>query len=144
MAKSSFPKADPAATAFFHDLVPTAPKVVTRPMFGHTAAFVDGTMFMGVFADRVLVRLGTSDREKLLAEDGAGPFEPMAGRPMREYVLLPADWQDDPDQAKPWVRRSLAYAAALPPKKGKGTARAKGKKVKAPAKARPAARPQRR
>ncbi len=117
MAKSSFPKADPAAIAFFHDLVPAAPNVVTKPMFGHVGAFVNGTMFMGVFGNRVLVRLAAAERERLLEEDGAGPFEPIAGRPMREYVLLPADWQDDPAQARPWVQRSFAYAGALPPKK---------------------------
>jgi TfoX/Sxy family transcriptional regulator of competence genes len=130
MAKSSFPKADPAATAFFHDLVPSSPGVVTKPMFGHTAAFVNGTMFMGVFGDRVLVRLAEADRESLLAEDGAGPFEPMKGRPMREYVLLPADWQDDPSQAKPWVKRSLAYASSLPPKKPRTAAKKKPASVK--------------
>lgn len=116
MAKSSFPKADPAAMAFFHDLVPQGPTVTTRPMFGHVGAFVNGTMFMGVFGDRVLVRLGEADRKKLLAEDGAGPFVPIAGRPMGQYVLLPGDWQDDPGRAKPWVERSLAYAGGLPPK----------------------------
>lgn len=125
MSKSSFPKADPAAMAFFHDLVPRGATVTTRPMFGHIGAFVNGTMFMGVFGDRVLVRLDEPDRKKLLAEDGAGPFVPIPGRPMGQYVLLPADWQDDPDQAKPWVARSLAYAAALPPKQPKGAKRPK-------------------
>ncbi len=120
MAKSSFPKADAAALAFFRDLVPAGPTVTTRPMFGHVGAFVNGTMFMGVFGDRVLVRLDETDRKKLLAEDGAGPFAPIAGRPMGQYVLLPADWQDDPDEAKPWVERSLAYAAALPPRQREG------------------------
>lgn len=131
--------------AFFRDLVPEAPNVVTKPMFGHIAAFVNGTMFMGVFGSRVLVRLVATDREELLAEDGAGPFEPMAGRPMREYVLLPADWLDDPDRAKPWVQRSLAYAAALPPKKGKAAAKALSAVAeKKPAAAKTPERPKRR
>lgn len=135
--KSSFPKADPAATAFFHDLVPTAPNVAVRPMFGHTAAFVNGNMFLGVFGDRMLVRLAESDRTKLLAESGAGPFEPMAGRPMREYVLLPPDWQDDPSLARAWVSRSIGYAGSLPakgkskPKAAKSAAAATKRRLRA-------------
>jgi TfoX/Sxy family transcriptional regulator of competence genes len=124
-------------------LVPEAQNVISKPMFGHVAAFVNGTMFMGVFGDRVLVRLGATDRAKLLQEEGAGPFEPMAGRPMKEYVLLPPNWQDEPAQARAWVKRSLAYASALPPKKTKAPTRKAPKKKAAPTGARaqkPAAR----
>jgi TfoX/Sxy family transcriptional regulator of competence genes len=125
-AKSpGFPKADPAATQFFRDLVPTAANVTVRPMFGHHAAFVDGTMFMGIFGDRVLVRLNEADRRQLLREDGASPFEPIADRPMKEYILLPPDWIDDPALAEPWVARAMAYAAALPKKPPKKAAKKK-------------------
>lgn len=128
-AKSyGFPKADPAALAFFRDLVPTAAGVTVKPMFGHQAAFVDGTMFLGVFADRVLVRLPPPLRDALLAQDGAEPFDPMGGRPMKEYVLLPADWIDQPQLAETWVQHALAYARTLPKKKpspAKGRARQK-------------------
>ncbi|MFM2129552.1 MAG: hypothetical protein RL477_1098 [Pseudomonadota bacterium] len=113
---SAFPKADPAALAFFRDLVPAEPGVTIKPMFGHQAAFADGTMFLGIFGDRVLVRLAVADRVLLMAEEGAAPFDPMGGRPMKEYVLLPADWIDQPSLAEPWVRRGLAYARTLPKK----------------------------
>lgn len=59
-------------------------------MFGHPCAFVSVQMFMGVFGNAVFVRLPEDLRGELLAEEGAGPFEPMAGRPMKEYVTLPA------------------------------------------------------
>ena len=97
---SAFPKADPAALAFFRDLVPAEPGVTIKPMFGHQAAFADGSMFLGIFGDRVLVRLAVADRVLLMAEEGAAPFDPMGGRPMKEYVLLPADWIDQPSLAE--------------------------------------------
>lgn len=97
---AAFPKADPGATAFFHDLVPDANHVVVKPMFGHTAAFVNGSMFLGTFGDWVLVRLPNPDRARLLDQDGAVPFEPMPGRPSREYGLLPAEWQGEPELAR--------------------------------------------
>lgn len=132
-AKSGFSKADLGAPAFFDDLVPEGAGIAVKPMFGHRGAFVNGTMFMGVFGDRVLVRLAEADRPKLLAEEGATHFEPMPGRRMGEYVLLPLDWIDDPSQAQPWVTRALAYARTVPPKK-KPAPKTKAAPKKAPPK----------
>jgi hypothetical protein len=52
--------------------------------------------------------------------EGGGPFEPMAGRPMREYVVLPPAWrEDEPHRVREWVARSLDHAEELPPKQPK-------------------------
>jgi TfoX/Sxy family transcriptional regulator of competence genes len=64
----------------FHQLVPEAPGVETKPMFGNLGAFVNGNMFMGLFGADVGLRLPDPDRERLLAEPGAGPFGPTSGR----------------------------------------------------------------
>ncbi|MDA1132537.1 MAG: TfoX/Sxy family protein [Proteobacteria bacterium] len=123
---AAFPKADPAAVAEYESLLPDDPRVERRRMFGHPCAFVSGNMFMGVFGDGVFVRLGPEDRAILLAEDGAAPFDPMGGRPMREYVTLPSEWRDEPAAAEQWVARSLTYMSSLPPKvkkPGKGRTR---------------------
>jgi TfoX/Sxy family transcriptional regulator of competence genes len=59
-------------------------------MFGGPAYFVNGNMFAGVLGEQLMVRLDADDRAELLdADPGAVPFEPMPGRPMREYVTLP-------------------------------------------------------
>jgi TfoX/Sxy family transcriptional regulator of competence genes len=114
----AFPKPTPEARAAFEALVPMDLRVQIKPMFGNLAAFVDGQMFMGLFGDAMFVRLPTGDREALVAQGGA-PFEPMAGRPMKEYVSLPEAWTDQPTLAGPWVNRSLAWTSTLPPKKPK-------------------------
>jgi TfoX/Sxy family transcriptional regulator of competence genes len=113
----SMPRPDDASKEWFRSLVREAPNVLVRPMFGNLAAFVNGNMFLALFGDRVAVRLGEADRAALLAKKGAGPFEPMPGRPMAEYVLLPESWRTQPRQARTWVDRSLAFASGLPPKK---------------------------
>jgi hypothetical protein len=43
----------------------------------------------------------------------------MEGRPMKEYVALPEGWRDEPEAARAWLLRSLAWAASLPPKEAK-------------------------
>ena len=112
------PKADPEARAFFQGVVPDDPDVAVRPMFGNLSAFVNGNMFMGVFGPDLFLRLPKEDRDAIAAK-GGGPFEPMPGRPMRDYVLLPAGWRGQPGLVREWVARSLDLARALPPKQPK-------------------------
>ncbi len=113
------PKPDEASLGWFDSLVPDAPGVQTRPMFGNKAAFVNGNMFLALFGEQVAVRLSPEDQEALLEEEGASKFEPMPGRAMKEYVTLPEGWRDRRDRAEAWVDRSFGFVAALPPKEAK-------------------------
>lgn len=118
MTPSKLPKPTQETKDYFASIVPDHPAVSIRPMFGQLSAFVNGNMFMGIFGEDVLVRLPESDREEVLGAGGR-VFEPMPGRPMREYVVLPEVWRDDPDRIRGWVARSLDQADELPPKKPK-------------------------
>ncbi len=90
-------------------------------MFGGPAYFVNDNMFAGLHQDNVILRLSQQDREALLsAWDEASPFEPMAGRPMREYVVLPDALYNDPVVFAGWLDRSFSYAASLPQKERTG------------------------
>jgi hypothetical protein len=92
-------------------------------MFGYPSCVVGGNMFMGLFADSMILRLAGPDREELLRESGAHTFEPMPGRPMKEYVVAPPAMVDSV-AIEEWVTRSFEYARSLPAKKPKP---AKGK-----------------
>ena len=50
-------KASDEAKALFRSVVPEAPGVVVKPMFGNLGAFVNGNMFAGLFGATVGVRL---------------------------------------------------------------------------------------
>ena len=112
----AFPRPDAASKAFFDSLVPDDPRVQVRPMFGNFAGFVNGNMFIGVFGEAVFVRLDEDDRGALLREAGTAIFEPMSGRPMKEYVSFPEAWRDEPDEVLVWVARSLDWVGAMPKK----------------------------
>src|SRR5438552_19066213 len=100
------PKPTDADRAWFESLVPDAPDVKVRPMFGNLAAFVNGNMFLGLFGSQVAVRLPEDDRAELMKQKGAAKFEPMQGRPMKEYVVLPETWRRSRAKAEAWVDRS--------------------------------------
>lgn len=113
------PRATKESEALLRSLVPATGEVTVKPMFGNLSAFVKGNMFAGVFGEDFLVRLSEADRAELLENDGAAVFEPMKGRQMKEYVVVPRPWTRDPSKIKPWVKRSLEWSSKLPPKKGK-------------------------
>jgi TfoX/Sxy family transcriptional regulator of competence genes len=115
----SIPKPDEASLAWFTSLVPEDPRVTVRPMFGNKAAFVNGNMFLALFGTHVAVRLPDEDRTELLESKGTSIFEPMPGRAMKEYVVLPDAWRKQRARAEAWVDRSFGWAEELPPKKGK-------------------------
>ncbi|MSP55889.1 MAG: hypothetical protein EXR69_09845 [Myxococcales bacterium] len=102
----------PEAVAKLKHLIAATPEASTRAMFRQTACFIDG-MAGGTWGATFMLRLSLADRA---APDLAGCtlFDPMGGRPMSEYRVLPVDL-DEADVAD-WLRRALAYTLGLPPK----------------------------
>jgi TfoX/Sxy family transcriptional regulator of competence genes len=92
------------------------PPAVQRKMFGYPAGFINGNMFMGLFQDDMILRLPENLREEFLKIDGAKIFEPMPGRPMREYVAVPPGAIANRRELASWISRALEYGASLKPK----------------------------
>jgi TfoX/Sxy family transcriptional regulator of competence genes len=107
----------------FRELLPSTGGA-ERTMFGCPSGFLGGNLFCGVFEDKLFVRLAEGDRAKLLAEEGAEPFDPMGGRPMREYVVFPSAWLEgnDDDVLRSWMMKAARYAKTLPPKSARRAA----------------------
>jgi TfoX/Sxy family transcriptional regulator of competence genes len=118
MKPGSMPKPSDAAKTAFIGLLPTDPSVKTRPMFGNLSAFVNGNMFAGLFGEDLFVRVSPTD-EAQIRKQGGKAFEPMPGRAMKGYMVVPASWRKQPDAARAWVSASLAWSRKLPPKKPK-------------------------
>jgi hypothetical protein len=114
----TFRKSPPGLVARFDELATLAAGADRRQMFGYPTCVLRGNMFMGLHEDSLILRLAEPDRAEFLSRYDTGLFEPMPGRPMKEYVVVPPDVADSGD-IDDWVRRSLAYAEQLPPKKGK-------------------------
>lgn len=100
----------------FEKSVPSGANISLRKMFGYPAAFAGGNLFIGLHQDDFIMRLSEQDRARFSAEYGERVFEPMRGRPMREYVRLPPELLSDARKRASWIRRSLQYAEAIPPK----------------------------
>src|SRR5690242_18359245 len=125
----TMPKPSERAKAAFQKLVPSDPAVSTRPMFGNLSAFVNGNMFCGLFGEDLFVRVSDEDQAKIRKQGGTA-FEPMAGRAMTGYAVVPSGWQKKPDATRAWILTALSWSKALPPK---GAKAAKGTKAARPA-----------
>ena len=118
-------KSSPELVATFEKALPASPAVTRRPMFGYASAFVNGNMFAGTFKDSIVVRLAEADRAALLKLRGAAQFEPMPGRPMKEYAVVPPSIVAKPKELGAWIERAHRYGVTLPPKAAKKTTAAK-------------------
>ena len=91
-----------------------------KPMFGHEVYWVNGNMFAGVFQSLLFFRLSLQDQQEFLGKfKDAQQFEPMAGRPMKDYVVIPESVLGDKTALSEWMKRSYDFTASLQEKKPK-------------------------
>ena len=92
-----------------------------RKMFGYSCVFANGHMFAGLHEAGMVLRLPEEQRAEFLRLKGAKQFEPMPGRVMREYVVVPKVLLNAPQQLRAWVEEALAYVSSLPAKPKKAS-----------------------
>ncbi len=109
------------AVAAFETSTSGLPGAEPRKMFGYSCAFAKGNMFVGLHEAGMILRLPEEQREEFLRLKGSKQFEPIPGRVMREYVLVPKVLLDSPERLRAWVEKSLTYVSSLPAKPKKGT-----------------------
>lgn len=111
-----FTPAPEEMVALFADAIAGLAAAETKKMFGYPAAFANGYMFAGLFQQDMFLRLSDADRAGFRSEYHARLFEPMPGRPMRGYVLVPRYVLNSPPLLRSWLVKGLEYVRALPPK----------------------------
>ncbi len=116
MADRTWPSVPAPLAARFTRAVAGLRDVTTRRMFGCPAAFTAGHMFAGLFADSMFLRLPAAERDRFIRAFGAAPFEPVRGRVMREYVVVPPEVLAAPRTLAGALAKAHAYASSLPPK----------------------------
>ncbi len=89
-------------------------------MFGYPACFINGNMFAGIHQDKLFLRFSQSDIQMIKKENSdVAPFEPMLGKMMSEYVVLPKSVYSNRKVFAEWLNRSIKHASSLPPKQKK-------------------------
>jgi TfoX/Sxy family transcriptional regulator of competence genes len=115
----SFSKAPPELVALFGEVMVSLPMAEPRKMFGYPAAFANGQMFASLFGDAFILRLPETERAAFIQQQGTHLFEPMPGKPMREYVVVPPALLKSGRPLDEWLHKAMTYAQSLPPKTAK-------------------------
>jgi TfoX/Sxy family transcriptional regulator of competence genes len=119
MAKMKWRKAPESLIRRFDEVLPDDPAVQRRSMFGYPCAFINGNMFCGLYQESFIVRLPDDERARFLTRPGATVFEPMPGRPMKQYVVVPPNVLADDTAIRGSLRNSVDYVSSLPKKEKK-------------------------
>ncbi|MGC2295596.1 MAG: TfoX/Sxy family protein [Candidatus Dormiibacterota bacterium] len=125
-AMPSFEKSPPDLVRRFYEIAELLPEARRRQMFGYPTCVVNGNLFVGLHQDRFFLRLAETDRESFIRSFGSSAFEPMPGRPMREYVVVPPELMAG-TEVEEWATRAFEFAYMLPPKVP-GTTAKKGRR----------------
>ena len=108
---------DEALARRIRELVAGEPNVTEKKMFGGLAFLVGGNMAIAASGQGgVLVRCDPAESDSLVAKTDAHPME-MRGREMQGWLRVAPEGVKTKRQLEPWVRRGVAYARSLPPKK---------------------------
>ena len=88
-----------------------------RMMFGYPAYFIKGNMFIAAHQDNLIVRVSKEAKEGLKKQyRGVGEFEPIPGRVMKEYLVIPEDVYRNEEEFTKLLEMSLEYVSSMPPK----------------------------
>jgi hypothetical protein len=63
--------------------------VVVSRMFGMPSLQANGTAIAGLWGDALVVKLPPASVQAAMELQGVGLFDPMGGRPMKEWVVVP-------------------------------------------------------
>ena len=118
-AMPSFSKSPPELVAQFGQIMAALPMAEPRQMFGYPAGFANGQMFASLFGDSFILRLPETERAEFMRQHATRLFEPMPGRPMKEYVVVPPALLQTGQEFEGWLAKAVAYAQSLPPKAAK-------------------------
>jgi len=99
------------------ELIAGEPDITEKKMFGGLAFLVGGNMSVAASGQGgLMVRVDPQETDALLSKPHTRPFE-MRGRELEGWLRVETEGLRTKRQLDPWVRRGVAYARSLPPKR---------------------------
>jgi len=99
------------------ELIAGEPDITEKKLFGGLAFLVGGNMSVAASGQGgLMVRVDPQETDALLTKPHTRPFE-MRGRELEGWLRVETEGLRTKRQLDPWVRRGVAYARSLPPKR---------------------------
>ena len=104
------------------DALLSHPELTEQKLFGCVCFFLHGHAAVGVWKDRLIVRLGPDEAEASLRESHVRAFD-ITGKPMRNWVCVELAGLETDEALWEWIERGLQFVRTLPRKGTKSTKR---------------------
>jgi hypothetical protein len=118
-------KSSDTAVKRFIEALPDAAAGGRRKMFGYEACFVNGGFWAGMYQDDIVIKLPNELKDATQALAGAAPFDPMGGRPMKSWWVIPRKVSESPKALGALLTSTFAAVATAKATKTKQTTAAK-------------------
>ena len=119
MKGNKMPPTPSEMITLFERVIKSVPEAQVRKMFGYPTAFLNGNMFAGLHGDSMILRLSPKDLKVFFEMPNTHAFEPMPGRPMKEYAVVPPALLGSEPELVKWLGRSFDYVNSMPAKQPK-------------------------
>lgn len=102
------------AEAYFHKITQEIPDVEPGKMFGALCFKTPNGKAAAMFwHDMIVVKLTGNARDEALSLDGTHFFDPMDGRPMKDWIVIPYAYQN---RWKEFALSATQYVKEIPAK----------------------------
>lgn len=86
-----------------------------KKMFGGICFLLNGNMFVGVWKEFLIARLGPEQGGEALLEPHVRKMD-ITGKPMKGWVMVEPEGVEEDDQLAGWVERAVKFVKTLPKK----------------------------
>ncbi len=107
----------------FKAALPAHPDLQPKSMFGYPCSFVKGNFFAGLHEEKVVLRVPDEVKPKLPELAGASAFDPMGGRPMKLWWVIPPKVTQDAGKLRALIHSAFELVQPLPGKAPKPKAK---------------------
>ena len=98
----------PEHETILNNMLKDVPSARPGKMFGYPAYKVNGKLAVGLYETGIVAKVGPERAKALMGQPGISAFEPMAGRPWKDWVLL----TDHFEKHRPIFEEAVEYVLA--------------------------------
>lgn len=108
---------DPGLAARLDDIMAGMLEMETTRMFGGYGFLMNGHMCVGIWNDRLVIRIGVEGWGAISGEPHVRPMD-LTGRVMKGWAMIEPDGVAEDADLQRYVDMAIMFCAALPPKPG--------------------------
>ena len=111
---------DPGLAARLDDIISGMLEMEVTRIFGGYGFMMNGHMCLGVWDDRLAIRIGTDGWDAICDQPHVGPMD-FTGKVMKGWAMIHPDGLSEDEDLRRYVYVDMAimFCAALPPKLGR-------------------------